>query len=88
MAKKRVEPTPPAKPLSKMGRPKLAAQKPRRPVAVTLRAGDDWLAWLDKARDVVAKDSGFAKPDRTELIDHALSRLAVERGMTPPPSRY
>ena len=85
MAKRRVSTQPVA---PKRGRPKSANPKQRKPVAITLRAGPDWVAWLDRLCEALAKDSGLPKPDRTALIDYALSRLAAERGAEAPPARY
>lgn len=85
MAKKsgQVQAAPP-----KRGRPKSADPKERKPVAVTLRAGVDWVEWLDELCEKLAKESGFHRPDRTEAIDLALSRLATQQGMRPAPPRY
>jgi len=72
----------------KAGRPKLDNPKERKPVALTIRAGDDWIQWLDGLCEKIGKDSGIPKPDRTALIDYALSRLASERGYKESPPRY
>lgn len=72
----------------KRGRPKSANPKTRKPVAITLRAGEDWVAWLDRLCETLAGQSGFPKPDRTAVIDHALSRLAAEHGIKAAPPRY
>ena len=72
----------------KRGRPKSANPKERKPVAITLRAGADWVAWLDKMCEKLATDAGFPKPDRTAAIDYALNRLAIERGIDPAPPRF
>ena len=85
MAKKRV----PAQPVApKRGRPKSASPKQRKPVAITLRAGADWVAWLDRLCEALARESGLPTPDRTAVIDYALSRLAAERGVETAPPRY
>lgn len=84
MIKKRAaQPTPP-----KRGRPKSANPKERKPVAITLRAGRDWVEWLDRLCETIAKGSGLPKPDRTAVIDYALSRLATDREFEAPPARY
>lgn len=85
MAKKRGTAQPAA---PKRGRPKSENPKARKPTAITLRAGDDWVAWLDKLCEAMARDSGMPKPDRTAVIDFALSRLAAERGIEAAPPRY
>ena len=85
MAKKKV----PAQPVvPKRGRPKSANPKQRKPVAITLRAGEEWVAWLDRLCEALAKEAGLPKPDRTAVIDYALSRLAAERGVEAAPPRY
>jgi hypothetical protein len=85
MAKKSIQ-APPAPP--KRGRPRSANPKERKPVAVTLRAGEDWIKWLDGLCETLARESGFHRPDRTEAIDLALSRLAAAHGIEAAPPRY
>jgi hypothetical protein len=72
----------------KRGRPKSANPKTRKPVAVTLRGGEDWVAWLDRLCETLARESGMPKPDRTAAIDYALSIVATQRGVEPAPPRY
>ena len=85
MAKEQV-PNQPVAP--KRGRPKSENPKRRKPVAITLRAGADWVAWLDRLCETLARESGLPRPDRTAVIDYALSRLAAERGVEAAPPRY
>jgi hypothetical protein len=78
-----------------IGRPFLATANPdtieamkSRISTITIRAGEDWTVWLDGLCEAMARDAGMPTPDRTAIIDHALTRLASERGYKAPPARY
>jgi hypothetical protein len=85
MAKKKAEivPAPKAK-----GRPKLAKQKPPTPIAMTIRGGEEWQAWLDTLCEGVKKDKGMGRIERTQAVDVALNLLAEKLGLPAPPDRY
>ena len=65
----------------KRGRPKLANPKQRKPVAITLRAGPEWVAWLDRLCEALAKGSGLPK-GATQLKGDA--GMAQYIGAAPP----
>lgn len=81
MPRKRQEP----KRSTPLGRPKARTPKPITPVAVTLRGKAEWVAWLDRLCSVV--DSLGVGVERTQVIDYALKRLALELKFPEPPPR-
>jgi hypothetical protein len=86
MAKK----TPPNEPERKpRGRPKSTDPKPRVRIVMTIRAGDDWEAWVEDAKEALVRQSGLSiKLDRTAVVDAALGLLAEKLGLPKPPQRF
>jgi transposase len=86
MAKKTPRNEPGSKP---RGRPKSIDPKARVRIVMTIRAGEDWEAWVDEAKEALLRQTGLSiKLDRTAVIDAALGLLAEKLGLPAPPRRF
>jgi hypothetical protein len=71
------------------GRPKSADPKPTLPVVMTIRAREDWEAWIDAAGEELVRRTGLAiRLERTAVVDAALAELAKVLELPPPPARF